>query len=71
MAIVSRDPFARSEIHKKREYGNATCRWCGNVKVTPSGRKFLYQYRVESDGGRKSDVTGLFDSVDCMRTYHG
>lgn len=71
MAIVSRDPFARQEVHKRREYGNSTCLWCGNQKHTPNGRKYLYQYSVESDGGRKSDVPGLFDSVSCMRTYHG
>ena len=79
-ALISRDPFARTEIHRRRVYGahdNTTygignCRWCGSVRsvhAAPS-RKFLYQYSQESDGGRKLDIPGLFCSVGCMRTYH-
>lgn len=68
--IVSRDPFAREEIHKERIYGLGACRWCGQQRKTPKGKPFLYQYRVESDGGRKSDITGLFCAVDCLRSYH-
>lgn len=71
MAQINRDPFARQETHRERVYGSHTCKWCGNVNRTPKGRKFLFQYRVESDGGRKADIPGLFDSIDCMRSCHG
>lgn len=70
--MISRDPFAREEIHRLRVYTRETCRWCGQRKQTPrTGKDFLYQYSVESDGGRKSDIRGLFCSVGCMRSYTG
>jgi len=76
MAYISRDPFARTEIHRRREYDSrgvhtpADCSWCGRVKETRSGHKYLFRYSIESDGGRKSDITGRFCSVSCMRAYH-
>lgn len=77
--LISRDPFARTELHRahvyKSDYYNnggifLNCRWCGNVKTTPKGRGFLFQYSQESDGGSKSNIPGLFCSIDCMRSYH-
>lgn len=75
MAYISRDPFAREEVHRERKYAHQDfnvangCKWCGNKRSTENGRLFLYQYRVEQDGGRKSDVPGLFCSIDCCRSY--
>lgn len=66
--LISRDPFAREEV--RREAVTATlqgCRWCGGT----SGQRNLYRYHVESDGGRRSTVPGLFCSISCMRSYHG
>lgn len=74
MSFVSRDPFAREEIHRQtvrpfRVNGIAAktgCKWCGNTNAKGN----LFQYRVESDGGRKSEIPGLFCSIGCMRIYH-
>lgn len=69
--LVSRDPFARTEIHRTRHYVSAsTCRECGNVKSTPKGATYLYAYDVQSDGGRRSMLSGFFCSVGCMRAFH-
>lgn len=73
MAYISRDPFAREEIHRQtyRKSDNAHlpkfgCHWCGNTNRWGN----LFQYWVESDGGRKSPIRGLFCTIGCMRTYH-
>lgn len=75
MAYVSRDPFARTEIHRRAfapmnlgYYGlkQPTCDWCGGL----NRRGALYVYSVESDGGRRSDIRGAFCSIGCMRAYH-
>ena len=74
MAYISRDPFARSEIHR-RPYQflssylagvRRSCDWCGQL----NRRGGLYVYSVESDSGRKSDIRGAFCSIGCMRSYH-
>lgn len=67
--LVSRDPFAREELHVARIYTDDTCAWCGQNKSTLSGRTYLYRYRVETDGGRTYEDTKLFCSVACRRTY--
>lgn len=69
--LISRDPFARTELHRRRVYRwYSSCRWCGNCKETPKGTGFLFEYSQESDDGRKSNIPGLFCSIDCMRSYH-
>lgn len=72
MAYVSRDPFARSEIHRERVYVRLqeSCDECGRTNETPSGTQFLFQYRTESDGGRKHPHRGLFCSRSCHDAYH-
>ncbi len=74
MALVSRDPFARTEIHAERDYDvhhGCGCMWCGGLRHTPKGRAFLMQYRLEHDGGRVEQLPGRFCSADCRRSYHG
>ena len=67
MAYISRDPFARSELHRETvDAGNATCDWCGSVR---KGNK-LYEYRTESDGGRTFPHEGLFCCKSCHDDYH-
>lgn len=70
MAYISRDPFARQELHRrtvKQNYGNSLrCSWCGSKNA----RGNLFEYRIESDGGRSSIIRGLFCSVQCMKDYH-
>lgn len=62
-----RDPFAREElVGTPVDAHGKTCDWCGS-----EGRNGkLYQYAVESDGGRTNVVKGLFCCPDCMRDYH-
>ena len=62
---VSRDPFAREEIHKSPIKG--TCDFCGNAN------KFgkVSVYRIETDGGRIHVIKGKFCSKSCLKAYHG
>jgi hypothetical protein len=67
MTYVSRDCFARTEVHKDTYKARGeTCKWCGNT----SRNRRLYEYRIESDGGRVSNIPGRFCSVSCMKAYH-
>ena len=77
MSYVSRDPFAREEVHCSTVPAHGTCGWCGNPgreerrKGQPTGRRLLREYRVETDGGRTYAIPGQFCSVGCMCAYHG
>jgi len=67
MTYINRDPFAREELHRKSvQVSHQTCAWCGNVR---RGSR-LFRYRVESDGGRKSEDSKLFCSLDCRRSFY-
>jgi hypothetical protein len=67
VAYISRDPFAREELHREQvAVTSKGCWWCGMLNRF----KKLFVYRVESDGGRVSPIRGEFCCVDCMRTYH-
>ena len=71
--LVSRDPFARTEILSHRFYDereSATCAFCGQRKVTKNGRHYLYRFVHETDGGRRSSPTHMFCGVDCFRAYN-
>lgn len=62
-----RDPFARQDtVGRPVDAGGKTCDWCGNVGK--NGK--LYQYSVESDGGRKTTLKGLFCCKDCLKSYN-
>lgn len=70
-SLLSRDPFARTELHRKvRHVLSEGCSWCGQ-KRTNKAQPYLYKYVVEHDGGRREDVPGLFCSVSCMRSFNG
>lgn len=77
MAYVSRDPFARQELHRTREYapqwasGVDHCAWCGQARRTPGGRPYLYRYEVQTDGGRILRDDRLFCSKGCRDAYYG
>lgn len=76
MAYVSRDPFARTELHKSAAtaYGYSStlgrptlsCDWCGSERKASR----IYRYRTETDGGRSYEHRGFFCSVSCFRSYH-
>jgi hypothetical protein len=75
MAIVSRDPFARTEVHREtvRVPYERRCDWCGQRRLVHRGQRRvneLFKYRVEYDSGRLSRIPKLFDSIDCMREYY-
>jgi hypothetical protein len=71
MALVSRDPFARTELHRERVYvTSAACDWCGGICRTKSGRHYLWQYRFETDGGRKYTSERKFCCKSCHDAYH-
>lgn len=72
---ISRDSFARTELHKLKWRTERTCKWCGQNKRdkrrgVPVGAPYLFVFRVLHDGGRVEHITGEFCSVSCMRSYH-
>ena len=68
MALVSRDAFAREELHRQPVHDNtwAGCDWCGGTNA----RGELYVYRIETEGGRTLPVSGRFCGEDCRKAYH-
>lgn len=74
MALISRDPFAREELHRETVrpkmleayYGTYGCAWCGGTNAAGT----LYRYRVETDGGREHVDDRTFCSVACRRTFY-
>jgi hypothetical protein len=65
--LISRDPFAREELHRKTVLFGVLgheCRWCGAI------RDRLFQYELQTDGGRTHAIFGDFCGIDCMRSYH-
>jgi hypothetical protein len=67
-ALISRDPFARTEIHRSVENPapGRTCDWCGGTRHNGS----LFTYWTETDGGRKHPHRGLFCSKICHDSYN-
>ena len=66
------DVFSRTDYIKHRvQAGEETCAFCGNVKTTKKGIKFLYQYGFIKDGiyTKEQFQDKLFCSVSCMRNY--
>jgi len=72
MVMVSRNVFARMELHKRRVNVASTCgcKWCGSNTQTKAGKPYLYEFENQSDGGRTYAVSGAFCSVSCMKSYH-
>jgi len=68
MTIISRDPYARTELHRETVYTNEGCSWCGGRRRNTLR---LFQYRVVTDGGRVNVLKGLFCSIECKCAYHG
>jgi len=72
MTLISRDPFARTELHRDKirpaevSYAKQSCDWCGNER----GDGSMFRYQIEHDGGRVERIRGRFCSVGCMRSYH-
>lgn len=64
MALISRNSFARTELHRDRVASSPhkNCSWCGTQKI-------LFQYYTETDGGTKSEDRNLFCSTSCRKEY--
>lgn len=70
--LVSRNPFARHELHRRNvPVVSQACSWCGNVRKTKAGKFYLYQFRCETDDGRTYEGSQLFCSKSCHDVYHG
>lgn len=69
MTYVSRDPFARTELHRRTERDPTAlhrgCTWCGQL----NSRGHLFRYWTESDGGRNYGEGNPFCSISCKRSY--
>ena len=82
MAIyVTRDPFARETLVKRREKG-AECAWCGrhdapedhsrpDGQVCPAYHGRVYRFAVETDGGRTFEDSKAFCTKSCRTAYNG
>lgn len=75
MTYISRDPFARSELHREtvkcygldREPGKG-CLWCG--WYNRHGNLFRYYIEPDRVNYRRDDIPGFFCGIECMRTYY-
>lgn len=69
--LVSRNPFARTELHRETVGGPHPdgCAWCGRTRKDGS----LYRYRTERDDNpsRPGAHRGLFCCKPCHDSYHG
>lgn len=71
MALISRDPFARTELHRENEYSEtAGCNWCGRQRISRGGRTYLYRYRTETDSGHVLYDGKKFCSLTCRKAYY-
>lgn len=67
MALISRDPFSRQELHREVEETRAGCTWCGQQRKS---KKALFRYYTETDSGHIYYFAGMFCSIGCFRDYH-
>ena len=71
MTMISRDPFSRTEIHRRLEVCHDGCKWCGGYRTHKGANTWnLFRYYTETDGGRWHDHPGLFCSKSCHDSYH-
>ena len=72
MALVSRDPFARTELHRRLECRHGEgCDWCGGRRQHKGVTTWnLFRYYTETDSGRRHEHKGLFCCKSCHDAYH-
>ena len=70
MAYISRDSFAREEIHRTVSDNHSDCEWCGRQRIVKGQIRGLYRYETQTDGGRTYPHKGLFCSKSCHDAYH-
>lgn len=64
MTMISRNPFARTELHREITHDTSDCDWCGQVFDR------LFRYYTETDGGLTDMHIGKFCSKSCHDSYH-
>lgn len=76
MAFISRDPIARTELHRENEYSETdTCAWCGSQRYSTRAKDpahykhYLYRFHIESDGGHVMYDGKKFCSKSCRNAY--
>jgi hypothetical protein len=71
-ALINRDPFARTELHRRSfvDRFGATCQWCGSLGKRLKYGRLLYHYETQHDGGRTDVHAGVFCSKSCHDAYH-
>lgn len=61
--LISRDPFARTELVRDNISEHGECSWCGQPA--------RYRYAVTSDDRPLIRwMKGIFCSIQCCRIYH-
>ncbi len=66
MTYISRDPFARTELHRETVATHRCCALCGQKRK--SGKLFRY-HTVYDSNGRSHGSDRLFCSIGCYRSY--
>lgn len=61
--LISRDPFARTELHRETIKEPRVCSWCG-------WKGKMFKYRTESDSGWASEHPGQFCGKGCHDAYY-
>ena len=70
-ALINRDPFARTELHRSKVVQHTGCDWCGSARYWKGNKTWLlFKYRTESDGGRSYEHKGAFCCKSCHDSYH-
>ena len=68
---ISRDPFARTTLMRRKVVGHDGCSWCGGRRQHKGNATWLlFQYFTETDGGREHTHTGTFCCKSCHDAYH-
>lgn len=60
---ISRDPFSRTEVVRRKAPSGCECRECGQVA--------RFEYGSESDNFRQGWDGKYFCSIGCRRSYFG
>jgi len=72
MAYISRDPFARQELHRGNEFSETdVCANCGMQRQAKgTNRAYLYRFRIETDTGHVYHDGSKFCSKSCRDSYY-
>ena len=70
--MISRDPFARTELHREVTLHCTPCDWCGQYRQhhMATDAVELFRYGTKTDGGKMYWHKGLFCSKGCHDAHH-